>query len=85
MSKVPTQISKVSMITGRKHTRTIVLDPADLDRWQNSDVLIQHAMPYLSSDDREFLISGVTPSEWEEAFGDEDSLSESDDVRGVLS
>lgn len=76
MSKVPTEISKVSIISGRKHTRTIVLDPADLERWQNSEVLIQHAMPYLSADDREFLISGATPDEWHSVFGDDDNAAD---------
>lgn len=31
---------------------------------------IQRAMPNLSADEREFLISGVPPQEWEELFGD---------------
>lgn len=35
--------------------------------------LIQNALPNLSSDDREFLISGMSPEGWEKLFGGEDS------------
>lgn len=34
--------------------------------------LIQDAMPSLSKDDREFLLSGMSPKGWEQAFGDSD-------------
>jgi hypothetical protein len=30
---------------------------------------IQRAMPTVSADDREFLISGISPLGWEEKFG----------------
>lgn len=32
-------------------------------------ILIQDALPELNPDQREFLISGTTPEEWEELFG----------------
>ncbi len=32
--------------------------------WQ-SGTLIQNAMPHLSPDQREFLMTGITPEEWE--------------------
>ena len=35
--------------------------------WQNGE-LIQVAMPQLSADEREMLISGICPSCWEKAF-----------------
>jgi hypothetical protein len=34
--------------------------------------LIQDAMPDLSSEMREFIVSGITPWEWEELYGEED-------------
>jgi len=36
-------------------------------RWQ-SGALIQVALPDLSPDDREFLISGITPAAWNQIF-----------------
>jgi len=44
-----------------------VLGP-DYDRWQNGE-LIQNAMPYLSADDREVLISGVCGTCFDNMFG----------------
>jgi hypothetical protein len=37
--------------------------------WQDG-TLIQEAMPNLTPDEREFLITGITPWEWDEVFGD---------------
>lgn len=34
--------------------------------------LIQDAMPSVSPDDREFLISGMSPEGWKQTFGDND-------------
>ena len=38
-----------------------------MEEWQNGS-LVQVAFPYLSPDEREFLITGLTPSEWDEMF-----------------
>lgn len=32
--------------------------------------LVQRAFPTMSADDREFLISGISPTGWKETFGD---------------
>tara|TARA_A100001515_G_scaffold101193_1_gene81967 strand:- start:225 stop:377 length:153 start_codon:yes stop_codon:yes gene_type:complete len=32
---------------------------------------IQVAMPHLSPDEREFVMTGITPTEWTETFGEE--------------
>lgn len=31
--------------------------------------LIQEALPFLNADDREFLLTGITPEKWKETFG----------------
>lgn len=36
-----------------------------LERWKMSGELIQNAFPELDVDSREFLLSGITPSQWE--------------------
>lgn len=35
----------------------------------NEGALMQEAFPFLSTDEREFLISGFTPAMWERTFG----------------
>ena len=40
----------------------------ELERWQNGE-LIQNVMPQLNDEQREFLMTGITPSEWKERFG----------------
>jgi hypothetical protein len=40
-----------------------------LDVWQGGQ-LIQKALPHLTPDEREFLMTGITPEEWNAAFKD---------------
>ena len=49
----------------------INITSAQWRRWRQGEY-IQKAMPNLSNDKREFLISGVGPKEWEELFGKEE-------------
>ena len=37
--------------------------------WTNHNVAIQIALPTVSVDNREFLISGISPVGWEQTFG----------------
>ena len=53
-------ISKFSPISMKDHTRDIPVTQEQLDAWK-SGVLIQNAMPNISADDREFLMTGITP------------------------
>jgi hypothetical protein len=39
-----------------------------LFRIKHQKELIQNVVPHLSIEDREFLISGITPEEWKELF-----------------
>lgn len=67
------------MISGIKHTREINVTQEEIDAWQKSGRLIQAAFPHLSSDDREFILTGATPEEWNIAFeDDEDEYDPSD-------
>lgn len=64
-------ITKVSMFSGVAHTLDIPVTQEQLDDWREG-TLIQNAMPNLSPDDREFLMTGMTPDEWEEMMGADD-------------
>jgi len=63
------QITKFSPHSMKDHTREINVTQSQLDRWQAGE-LIQNVMPHLSPDDREFLMTGLTPEDWEEMFPD---------------
>jgi len=60
-----------SMLTGITRTIDLPVTEAQLKDWQKG-MLIQHAMPHLTDGQREFIISGATDEEWDEAFGEEE-------------
>jgi hypothetical protein len=64
-------------MTGEKNEMLLPVTNEQIERWQNGE-LIQNVFPHLSPSEREFLISGVTPEEWnvvnedmEEVYGDD--------------
>lgn len=61
-------IRRVSAISGIERERDIPLDPNDMLMWKMGMGNIQELMPYLTDIDREFILSGITADEWEEAF-----------------
>lgn len=61
-------ITKTSLFSGKAHTMEIDVTQEQLDKWQGG-MLIQDAMPNVPADQREFLISGTTPEEWNKIFG----------------
>lgn len=63
-------ISKKDMFTGKVNTLDIPVTDEQLAAWQAGE-LIQNAMPQLSADDREFLMSGMLPESWTAAMGEE--------------
>lgn len=64
-------VTKTSKLTGIEHTRDLPVTEQMLRAWMGGRLLIQDAMPELCPEDREFLISGVTPEEWDAVFGEE--------------
>ena len=65
------QITRKSTLTGLTHEMNLPITQQEIDRWQGGE-LIQDVFPYLSDDQREFLKTGITAEEWEEAFGKEE-------------
>jgi len=66
------EITRTSILSGIKRTRTINCTQEQLDDFENGRDLIQNIFPQLSASDREFLLSGIVDSEWDEAFKEED-------------
>ena len=62
-------ITKRSIVTGMTHSRTVVMTKEQYESWTNRGVLVQNAFPELSVDEREFLMTGITPTEWKHTFG----------------
>ena len=56
-------VSKASLLSGLTHTMVLGITMDQYDAWQGGE-LIQNAMPNLTADEREFLMTGITPEEW---------------------
>ena len=63
-------ITRRSPLSGKVNTRDIPVTETQLADW-NAGVLIQEAMPNISADDHEFIMTGITPEEWKTIFGEE--------------
>ena len=61
------QVSKRSVASGELNTMVLNITQNQIHDWQGG-MLIQNAMPQLSADEREFLMTGMTPAEWNEMF-----------------
>lgn len=62
------KVSVTSTLSGITRERELDITEEQLIAWR-SGTLIQNAMPQLSPEDREFLISGITEEEWADVFG----------------
>lgn len=63
------KITKKSQISGEVTTMDLPITQAQIDAWSDG-ALAQEAFPDLTADQREFLISGITPEEWDMIFGE---------------
>ena len=63
-------IERTSPFSGKKNEMDIDVTQEQIDEWKNGE-LIQNAMPNVSADEREFIMTGITPEEWENTFGGE--------------
>ncbi len=58
-------LTKKSPLSGLENTLTIDCDVIEYALWKRG-MLIQDAMPDVSTDEREFLMTGIYPGEWDE-------------------
>lgn len=66
-------LTKKSIFTGREASMEFPDDMAvRIVRWQASGRKVQDEFPDLTPDQREFLLSGSTPEEWDELFKEEE-------------
>ena len=62
------EVTKKSTLTGSTNTMDLPITSEQL-YWYNNGMLAQEAFPSLTPPQREFLISGITPDEWDKYFG----------------
>ena len=60
-------ITKTSPFSGNTNVMEIDVTQEQIALWE-SGTLIQNAMPHLTPDEREFIMTGITPAEWDSAF-----------------
>jgi len=63
-------ITRQSLISGNINTMSLPITEEQYNAWEQG-TLVQDAMPHLSPDEREFIMTGITPEEWADNFGDE--------------
>lgn len=63
-------IKRQSMMTGVIHEMDLPITNEQLVEWLSGS-LIQNAMPHLSPEQREFLMTGIIPEEWDVEFHEE--------------
>ena len=64
-------VTRISKLTGVTHTRDLPISAMQLAAWEDGG-LAQDVFPDLPIHDREFLITGATPEEWQSFFGSEE-------------
>jgi hypothetical protein len=61
-------VTKQSPISGKMNSMELPITEAQLKAHQNGE-LVQNVFPTLSREEREFLVSGISPKEWNDLFG----------------
>lgn len=69
--KLSTLVTRKSLISGKVTTMDLPINEDQITEYLRG-ALIQDAFPNLTPSQREFILSGITPEEWDAAFGDND-------------
>lgn len=68
-------VTMTSILSGTISTRLLDIDEDQYQYWKlkrrmgMTTKLVQDEFPHLSDGDREFLLTGITPQEWNDTFG----------------
>ena len=66
MKTQPCTVTRVSPISGEVNSITIEITQQQIDDWNEGKKKIQDIFPELSAGTREFILSGITPQEWDD-------------------
>lgn len=72
------KITRTSLISGIENTLDLPVTPKQIDAYLMEGKLIQDAMPNLTADQREFIMTGITPEEWDETFKENEKVLDID-------
>ena len=61
-------VQRKSPFSGKVNVMDLPITYEQVQKWQGGE-LIQNAFPNLNAGQREFIMTGITPEEWEETFG----------------
>ena len=64
-------LTRKSVLTGKTRTRDISVKPKDLELYELGVGSASDILHYLSNEDREFVMCGITNGEWKQAFSKE--------------
>lgn len=65
-------VTRTSAFSGKERTMELPIYPEQLYAWRAGQ-LIQDVMPQLTTDQREFLMTGATPEEWRELKAEDEN------------
>lgn len=71
------KIKRQNPITGVTNELEINVTKEQIADWE-SGTLIQKAMPNLTPEEREFIVSGILPEEWDDLFPEEEEEEDDD-------
>lgn len=57
------KVSMTSPLSGQTNVMELPITPEQLRRWEQGE-FVQDVFPHLTADQREFLMTGITPEEW---------------------
>ena len=63
------KVTRDSMLTGKTHTLDLDVTQEQMALYYEDGELLQNAFPHLPPELREFIKTGITPTEWNEEFG----------------
>lgn len=76
MADIITRIGRTCPFTGDTNYMDIPLNVGEYlgsyYKWKEEDVPIQNAFPTLNAEQREFIMTGITPERWKIIFGSEE-------------
>ena len=65
------EVTRKSILSGKTNTMALDITQESLDIYDTiGGMLVQNVFPNLNKEEREFLINGVTPDEWNKYIGD---------------
>ena len=73
-------VGRCSNLTGEWHEMDLPITEEALQRYENGEGTVQDIFPSLPPEQREFLMTGITPEEWKRTFGTGDEEEKEEDV-----